>query len=133
MPKKSPIPRVLIVDDEPLIRWSLSEVLTGRGLDVTEAGDGRSALHAIERADEPFATVLLDLRLPDVADLTLVAHIRDVSPGSRIVLMTAFGTPEVLQEARELGVYCVVSKPFEVSEVADLVAGGDAGALNQAP
>jgi DNA-binding NtrC family response regulator len=125
MPKKSPSPRVLVVDDEPLIRWSLSETLAERGLQVTEAADGRSAIAEVEHAVPPFDAVLLDLRLPDVNDLSLLASVRHSSPRSRVILMTAFGTPEVLQEARDLGVFRVVNKPFEVGDLADLVTGAD--------
>ena len=79
MTKKS-APSVLVVDDEALIRWSLAEMLGERGYAVTEAGDARMAVAAIERAEEPFDVVLLDYRLPDSADLRLLEKVRRLAP-----------------------------------------------------
>lgn len=119
--KKSPSVRVLVVDDEPLIRWSVVETLIERGFEVVEAPDGRTAVSAID-GTQAFDVVLLDFRLPDSNDLTLLSTIRRQSPASKIILMTAYGTPEVLRGALDLGAYRVVSKPFEMSEMAALVA-----------
>lgn len=111
--------RVLVVDDEPLIRWSLVETLRALGHTALEAGDGEGALCALCKA--PFDVVLLDYRLPDSNDLSLLATIRRVAPESAVIMMTAHGTSEVGAGALELGVYRVVAKPFEVHEVAGLV------------
>ena len=118
--RSSPL-HVLVVDDEPLIRWSLTETLTDRGYHVVESGDGRSARSAVRDASREFDVVVLDLRLPDAEDLSLLASLRRATPGSRIILMTAFGTPEVLRSALDLGAYRVISKPFELHDLADLV------------
>lgn len=112
---------VLIVDDEPLIRWSLSETLAGSGYEILEAGDAQSALLVVAAARGPIDVVLLDFRLPDSNDLALLARLRGLLPESRIILMTAFGTPEMAQEARDLGAFDVVGKPFEMNELASLV------------
>jgi DNA-binding NtrC family response regulator len=120
MTKKSP-PSVLVVDDEALIRWSLTEMLSERGYTVTEAGDGRMALAAIRNAVEPFDVVLLDFRLPDSADLRLLQKVRLVAPTSRVIMITAHNSPELAQGATALGVYRVINKPFEVESLAALV------------
>ena len=113
--------RVLVVDDEPLIRWSLVETLTARGHVVTEAGDAAATRRAIANAAECPDVVLLDYRLPDSNDLGLLRAIRHDSPRTQVILMTAHGTPELIEGALELGAYRVVSKPFAVDELADLV------------
>lgn len=59
MAKKFPVRRVLVVDDEPLIRWSLAQTLTESGFEVIEAGDARSAVQAVSDATEPFAVIVL--------------------------------------------------------------------------
>ena len=112
--------RVLVVDDEPLIRWSLAETLEQSGHAVVEAGDAQSAIQSVS-AGEPFDVVLLDYRLPDSNDLNLLATIRKLAPASAVIMMTAFGTPEVMTGALKLGAYQVIPKPFEVHEVAALV------------
>jgi two-component system response regulator AtoC len=121
MARKSTAVRVLVVDDEPLIRWSMSETLTDLGNNVVEAGDARSAIAAVTDADIPFDVVLLDLRLPDSHDLSLLTRLRQLTPRTQFILMTAFGTTEVLQGAIKLGAFRVVGKPFEVNELASLV------------
>ena len=121
MAKNPPHLRVLIVDDEPLIRWSLAETLTDSGHSVLEAGDGEAAVHLLTDGDRPFDVVLLDYRLPDSNDLNLLATIRRIAPNSAVIMMTAFGTPEVAAGALQLGAYRVVPKPFEVHDMAQLV------------
>lgn len=114
-------PTVLVVDDEALIRWSLTEALGEQGYAVTEAGDARMALEAVMEAPVPFDVVLLDFRLPDSADLRLLERIRQLTPTSRVIMITAHNSPELAQGAIALGAYRVLSKPFEVDSLAALV------------
>ena len=125
MVKNSPRLRILVVDDEPLIRWSLSETLEESGHVVVEAGDAESAIRSVS-AGSPFDVVLLDYRLPDSNDLNLLATIRTIE--SAVIMMTAFGTPEGMTSALTLGAYQVIPKPFEVHEVAALVLQAHAAA-----
>jgi two-component system response regulator PilR (NtrC family) len=103
-----------VVDDEPLIRWAVSETLTSAGHDVVQAGDAQSALRALKDARGGIDVVLLDLRLPDSSDLTLLSRIRESAPACAVVMMSAYATAEVAAEARALGAYEVVAKPFDV-------------------
>lgn len=118
---KKSAPSVLVVDDEALIRWTLAETLADRGYTVTEAGDARMAVAAIEHAGKPFDVVLLDFRLPDSADLRLLETVRRLTPNSQVILITAHNSPELAQGAAALGAYRVISKPFEVDSLATLV------------
>jgi DNA-binding NtrC family response regulator len=111
---------VLVVDDEFLIRWSLAETLGEEGHRVAEAGDGETALKALG-SEAPFDIVLLDYHLPDSHDLTLLATIRQLAPQAVVIMMTAFGTPEMIEHALGLGAFRVVSKPFDVHDIASLV------------
>lgn len=117
-----PGPRTaLVVDDEALIRWSVSETLADLGFVVAQAADGASALNAIADAGAAFDVVVLDLRLPDVNDLSLLGRVRELLPVSTVVLMTAFGTAEIVAGALRLGVIGVLNKPFELAELAQLL------------
>ena len=118
--EKFPV-HVLVVDDEPLIRWSVAESLGDLGFDVEEATDAASALRIVSNAALPFGVVILDLRLPDMQDLSLLGTIRQVLPRAHVVLMTAFGTPEVVADAKAMGADVLV-KPFELKELNRLVA-----------
>lgn len=121
-----PTLRVLVVDDEALIRWSVTETLTGLGMTVDQAVDAASTLSAIDAAGWRFDVIVLDLRLPDMDDLTLLMKIRRRVPDAAVVLMTAFGTPEIVTAAYDLGVVNVLNKPFELDELSRVVkAAGD--------
>ena len=113
--------KVLVVDDESLIRWAVTEMLGDLGYRAVQAGDARGAIAAISES-APFQIVLLDVRLPDADDLTLFNRLRSLVPDARIILMTAHGTPELRERALALGAFSVVSKPFELSELAALVS-----------
>jgi len=113
--------RVLVVDDEALIRWSIVETLARAGHMVIEAGDATTAVARVSETREPIDVVLVDYRLPDSSDLSLVTTIRRKSPGSAVVLMTAYGTPEVVSGALDLGVHRVLNKPFDLDDIASVI------------
>src|SRR5207245_11435612 len=106
--KKSARARILVVDDEPLIRWSVAETLTERGYEVSEADDAASALRACSPGSRPVDVVLLDLRLPDCDDLRALSAIRRLAPHAAVLVMTAYGGPELFTEARRLGAFAIV-------------------------
>jgi len=118
--ENSPLPNVLVVDDEALIRWSLAESLADAGYSVSEAEDGASAIVQVSNGTV-FDAIVLDYRLPDSNDLHLLETIRGLQPNAAVVMMTAFGTPEVTSGALELGAYRVVAKPFDVHDMVELV------------
>ena len=126
--KKSAPLRILVVDDESLIRWSLGETLSDLGHLVSEAGDGETALRTVADAEGLFDIVLLDYHLPDSHDLVLLSQIRRLAPNTVVIMMTAFATPEMSDAALRLGAYRVVAKPFEVHDMADLVLEAHASA-----
>jgi DNA-binding NtrC family response regulator len=117
----APSLRVLVIEDEALLRWSLVEILRRRGHGVLEAATAAEARNAIRETSSPVDVVLLDLRLPDSNDLALLEDIHRHSPGSAVVLMTAYATPDVVHDALERGAYCVISKPFDLHEVEPLM------------
>lgn len=113
--------RILVVDDEPLIRWSVAQTLTEAGFDVEQAEDAAATLRMVSETELPFDTLIVDLRLPDMDDLSLVSTLRQVLPDARLVVMTAFGTPEIIADAEALGA-TVVGKPFELEHLRQLVS-----------
>ena len=119
---KSP-QRVLIVDDEPLICWSITETLASCGDIVTDAKNGEEALCAMSNTGDPIDVVLLDYSLPDAQDLTLLATLRRVSPRTRMILMSVHYTDEMATAALALGATRVVSKPINMDDIPSLVHG----------
>jgi DNA-binding NtrC family response regulator len=82
--------------------------------------DAKETLRRLSAEPVP-DVILLDYRLPDSNDLKLLETIRRVVPNSTVIMMTAYGTPAVTEGALKLGVYSVVSKPFEMRDLAPLV------------
>ena len=117
--------RILVVEDEPLIRWSIAETLAHGGHTVLEAGNARTAVRALNATSDPIDVVLLDYRLPDSSDLGLLADIRRLMPRSAVVMMTAYGTPEMTREALDLGAFRVLDKPFDMDRLESLVREAD--------
>jgi len=114
--------RVLVVDDELLIRWSIAEALAEQGCIVSDAPDGTAALRVLSDGSVPPDVVLLDYRLPDSNDLTLLSKVIALVPRGRVILMTAYGAPDMMQAAIERGAFSVVHKPFELQAIAALVS-----------
>jgi DNA-binding NtrC family response regulator len=108
---------ILVVDDEWLMRWSVTEALRARGYDVDEASDASSATLALQK---PHDIVLLDVHLADVHDLRLLSLIRSRSATQPVLVMTAFPTRELANEAATLGAV-VLNKPFELEALVEAV------------
>jgi two-component system, NtrC family, response regulator AtoC len=109
---------LLIVDDEELVRWSLRERFAAEGYTILEAG---TAAGAVDQAAAGVELVLLDYRLPDGDGLTTLRRIKEQSPETLVILMTAFSTVENAVEAMKHGAYHYLNKPFNLDEVAMMV------------
>jgi two-component system, NtrC family, response regulator AtoC len=109
-----PSPRILVVDDEPLIRWSLAERLTQEGYKVAEAGTAKEAVAAF---GPQIDLVLLDYRLPDSDGLRLLKEFKHAEPDVPVVLLTAFSSIETAVEAMKQGAYHYANKPFNLDEL----------------
>jgi len=127
-PRKSPHrakksrTRVLVVVDDRLLRWAVAETLTAHGYEVSEASDAKSALKALGATAMSADLVLLDLFLPDACDLRVLNLIRAVAPSVPVILMTAFSTPEIVEQARAVGAE-VIPKPFDMDTLTAFVDG----------
>lgn len=113
--------RVLVVDDEPLIRWSVRQGLLQRGHRVAEASCGADAVALLRESPDHFDVVILDYRLPDNSDLTLLDEVRRLAPHSAVVMITAYADERVNSEAVGRGARAVLGKPFQIPALVSLV------------
>src|SRR5258705_13801874 len=106
--------RILVVDDERVIREILAEFLTLEGFSVHTVEDGEKALTELRL--KPYDLLITDLKMPRVSGLQLLERIETERLGVLTVLMTGFGTVETAIEAMKKGAYDYLLKPFKVEE-----------------
>jgi two-component system, NtrC family, response regulator PilR len=107
--------KILIVDDERSLRDVLGIMLKRAGYDVSVASDGDEAIARIEK--ELFDLVITDLKMPKTGGLDVLKAVKDASPDSVVLIITAFASAESAVEAMKLGAYDYLTKPFQVDEV----------------
>ena len=111
--------RVLVVDDEHLIRWSLEHNLRKQGYDVLTAGSGEDALRLV-REEQP-DLVLLDIQLPGISGMEVLEKIKEFDDEIIVIMVTAHGGLETAVNAMRVGAYDYINKPFNLDEIAVVV------------
>lgn len=109
--------RILIADDEPLIRIDLKESLEGMGHEVVaQARDGREALRLIKRSNPD--VIILDIKMPHMSGIDLAREIGNKYP---VILITAYSEKRLIEHARDAGVMAYLTKPFTEENIAPAI------------
>ncbi len=111
--------KILVVDDEHLIRWSLEQNLKKQGYEVLTAGSGEDALRTLR--EETPDLVLLDIQLPGINGLEVLEKIKEMEEEVIVIMITALGVLETAVKAMRLGAYDYVNKPFNLDELAIVI------------
>ncbi len=111
--------RILIVDDEEIVRESLSAWLEKDGYTLATAQDGETAIDRIGK--ERWSILLVDLKMPGIDGLQVLENARKVQPDSAAVIMTAYATVDTAVAAMKLGAYDYLVKPFDPEELSLMV------------
>jgi DNA-binding NtrC family response regulator len=119
MAEAAPVPRILVIDDDTEVRYSLNRVLTSQRYQVAEAPNGEEGVAAVKK--QPPDVVLLDNRMTGMSGLETLQHIRATNPKQLVIFMTAFGTAQTAIEAMKFGAYDYVVKPFDPPKLLALV------------
>lgn len=109
------MPKALVVDDEPDMRWLLARTLRDQGFEVVTAEDGQAALEQI--SCEPPDVVLLDLKMPRLDGIQVLEQAKAVAPHMPVVLVTAYGNLPSAIQAMRLGADDYLAKPFDNDEI----------------
>lgn len=104
------IEKILIVDDEMIVRSFLAETLRRKNMDVTTAENGQKAFNILK--DQVFDLVITDMKMPDFTGIDVLRKVKELSPSTIVVVITAFGSIENAVEAMRLGAYNYLIKPF---------------------
>jgi len=113
------MPRILIADDQDMMRDSLASLLAREGHEIVAANDGPIAVSKISA--QKFDLLITDLKMPRMSGIELLAEAKRIRPEMPVVLMTAFATVQTAVEAMKLGAYDYIQKPFDGDEVKALV------------
>jgi len=112
--------KLMIVDDEELICWTLSEAFRREGYDVVSCNSGEQALEGMRK--DAADAMILDLRLPGISGLDVLAEVKQIHPETRVILITACETDEVRERAKDLGNSGVFPKPLDLVGLKEAVA-----------
>jgi len=111
--------KILVVDDEHLIRWSLEQNLKKQGYEVMIAGSGEDALKLLK--EETPDLILLDVQLPGINGLEVLEKIKEQEEEILVIMVTALGVLETAVKAMRMGAYDYINKPFNLDELAIVI------------
>src|SRR5207244_11107706 len=116
---KSQDVRILVVDDEPMMSYSLRQHLVDEGYSVDTAASGAEAIDLFDCGAHHLA--ICDLQLPDMDGITLLRHMKDAKPNTEVIVVTGYGSVQSAVEAIKAGAFYFVEKPFDFEELSPLV------------
>ncbi|MFD1735150.1 response regulator [Bacillus salitolerans] len=111
--------KILIVDDQFGIRILLNEVFNKEGYNTFQAANGFQALEIVDKHSPDL--VLLDMKIPGMDGIEILKRMKAVDPDIQVIIMTAYGELDMIQEAKELGAITHFAKPFDIDEIREAV------------
>jgi len=111
--------KILIVDDQYGIRILLNEVFQKEGYETYQAANGVQALDIVQKHSPHL--VLLDMKIPGMDGIEILKRIKAINPEIRVIIMTAYGELDMIQETKELGAIMHFAKPFDIDEIREAV------------
>ncbi len=111
--------KILIVDDQYGIRILLNEVLQKEGYDTYQAANGLQALEIVQENVPDL--ILLDMKIPGMDGIEILKRVKALYPDMKVIIMTAYGELDMIQEAMDLGAMTHFAKPFDIVEIREAV------------
>lgn len=112
--------RILVVDDDLVVRQSLERVLSQEGHQIDQASSGAEGVQKLET--HSYKLVILDLRMPNLGGLTVLQHVRNTHPEIPILVMTGYPSIENAKESIQLGAFDFLPKPLDATQIRTVVA-----------
>lgn len=107
--------KILIVDDQFGIRILLNEVLQKEGYETFQAANGIQALEVVQNHTPDL--VLLDMKIPGMDGIEILKRMKVMNQDIRVIIMTAYGELDMIQEAKDLGALTHFAKPFDIDDI----------------
>ena len=111
--------KILLVEDETIVREALRDWLVEDGYDVEVAENGEEALEKIK--EEEFGVIVLDLKLPGIDGLQVFEEAKEIKPETKGVIITAYPSKETLEKAKRLGLLDYLAKPFKAEDLEKII------------
>ncbi len=121
--------KILIIDDQPGIRQLLSEILKEEGYLIYNAINGMDGISKIEEVKPD--VILLDMKMPGMDGIEVLGELKQLHIKTKVIMMTAYGELDPINEARHLGAYGYVSKPFDVLNLCQTIRKVVAESMNE--
>jgi DNA-binding NtrC family response regulator len=115
----SSTPRVLIVDDEERFRNTMCKLLTVRGVAAETADSGMKALEVLKSG--AYDVLILDVRMPDMSGVDVLAEIRKINPEVEVIIMTGYASVDTAKEIMRLGAYDYMLKPYDTEQLVEKI------------
>jgi two-component system, NtrC family, response regulator PilR len=119
MEKTVPTPRILVVEDDAEMRDLLSDELSEDGYEVTQAENGEEAAEKLSHA--VFDVIITDIRMPKVSGMELLTSVTKTHSKTPVIMITAFGNPDTINDASEKGAFDYLGKPFKIQDLKNTV------------
>jgi DNA-binding NtrC family response regulator len=119
VPEAARRPRILVLDDEPIVCKRLKPAFQKAGYDVEAFTDSAQAMARVEQA--PFDVVITDLKMEGLDGMQFLTRVKELSPSAGVVIITGFATLETAKESFRKGAFDFVAKPFKLSDILETV------------
>ncbi len=113
------ITSILIVDDDDGMTETMSDIFSDMGHDVAIAADGHRAIEIIK--EKAFDIIFMDIRMSGINGVEAFKQVKEISPSTRVIMMTAYSVEDLVKEALREGAYGVMYKPLDMDKVVTLV------------
>ncbi len=105
-------PKIIVIDDEAIMRDGSSRILAKEGLEVVTAESGEAGLEKVKETPDSFDVMLLDLMMPGMSGMEVLEHVRGIAPSILVIVVTGYATVDTAVEAMKKGAYDFIPKPF---------------------
>ncbi len=105
-------PRIIVIDDEAIMRDGSSRILTKEDMDVVTAENGETGLALVKEAPDNYDVMLLDLMMPGMSGMEVMEHVKEIAPSILVIVVTGYATVDTAVEAMKKGAYDFIPKPF---------------------